>query len=187
MFPIDEVVEIPEKYKEYKKEFSKLSAMDNEKIGFVNLNQKAYDFDEIVKDIEYKSGTKFKSSDCFVLKKDKIIFIEFKNRKVTGDKQLKQATQLKAFDSIVAFGEKILNNDFVKLMGINKEFYVVYNSARNEGLKNTSTDIRTRERLEFISDTRIYLDLEKYNGNIFSKVDTIKESVFKELVNEGII
>ena len=112
-----------------------------------------------------------KSPDMIIFDKNALVFVEFKNGKITSKD--KDKIKLKAIEGCFIILHKIIssykkNVGFIDIVKLKKSYIVVYNTEKN-----------TRERIRDRKYSNIArFRLENYRGTFFYEVTTLSKGVF---------
>lgn len=140
-----------------KKELKEISFDEDNSQPLINSNKTSYDFDIINKSI--------KTSDTIYFKEGKIIFVEFKNGKIS-----EKDFRLKATESLISFYNFIFENGFKENFCIPSnifQFYVVYSKKSSPSMINTFSATERK--------------LQKQYKHLFSKYKVINNENFKKI------
>lgn len=156
-------------------------ATENEKI--------AVDFDEVKRLYVNEQGISENNAysvDAISHTSDAVVFIEFKNGKVEGNK-----IKTKIWDSLLIFGDIVKQTvDYTRQ---NAEFVLVYNEEKNPPdnqmkkgvVQESSSRLGIAKRFAQLGKTEfIRWDLERYKKLYFRDVHTYTRAEFEEYANQ---
>jgi len=164
-------------FTDYKKTLTQLSYDKDNKESLCNNNGSLYfDYDKIAE--KYYENVPA-TPDIIHFKDDNIIFIEFKNGKISRDSD-KRKLKLKGIEGAFIVLHEIVSRElsgqaitFEQLFSVKKQYIIVYNSNKNT---------RTVPIRKHFTSVQIRFGLEIYKETFFKSVNTISDSVFTQKV-----
>lgn len=183
-----------ELFKENKDTLKELSKDDSKKDEnkikiteyLVKLEDLATNFDKVKKFYANSYSTTedvLSSVDALMSFKEDILFIEFKNGKISNN-MLNNDIKKKIYSTILIFSE-ITKMDF-NYIRENTNFILVYNEEKNkEKLKNSKKDIHN-SLLKKANQEIIHFGLEKYKKVFFKNVYTYSAREFEQFIIKNI-
>ncbi|HLP49132.1 MAG TPA: hypothetical protein VK186_20440 [Candidatus Deferrimicrobium sp.] len=133
-----------------------------------------HNYDKIVQAAyDYREEDKPKSPDMILFKKNTVVFVEFKNGKITARE--KDRIKLKAVEGGNIVLHHIVSQEknglhFLDTMGLKKSYVLVYNPG-----KNPFNEIHDR-----VYGQIARFGLHIYEGTFFNKVKTISAEAFSQ-------
>jgi hypothetical protein len=140
-----------------KKELREISFDKENNKSLINSTKPSFDFDVI--------NDKIKTSDTIYFKDGKIIFVEFKNGKIS-----EKDFRLKATESIISFYNFIFEKGFKEMVCFPSDLfqiYVVYNKNSSPSMLNTFSATEKKLQLQY--------------KHFFSKYQVVDNENFKKI------
>jgi len=151
---------------------------DDDKNILTSKQKMAYNFDDII-------GSKYKSCDALYIDNETLTFIEFKNRtsickNKNERKCLRCDIRLKALESLLAFGELLLNANVIsnlcELSMIKKNLIVVY--SYNKSKSSSYYNYRLKSKLE--GNSYFIFNVDRYKGILYDNVISLPDNEFDD-------
>ncbi|WP_407270105.1 hypothetical protein [Radiobacillus sp. PE A8.2] len=166
----------------YKNTITELSKDTDNNESLCISNKQYIDYDKLVETF-YHSDETLSSPDLIYVSDEKIVYVEFKNGSLKKSME-KKTLKLKGIEGgfIALFNIfKSYKNDvtFDEIQLLKKEYYVVYNSE-----KNPHSSSRVAGIVSHLQMQPIRFGLKWYQGNFFSKVETMSSHRFLERIDD---
>lgn len=158
--------------------------------GFIESNQKVYDFDEITKEVadRYRNKKPAASCDALYLKDERHIYLfEFKNARKSHIG--KNFCSQKAYDSALTLLFAFYNNLSLEELQNRLYLVVVYNDDHVTEKEQESKHFQHfKNKLESLAGVRdrTLFGLEAYQGILYKKVITVEKDFFMEHIYQEI-
>lgn len=189
-----------DKCRKYLKTLCDISLDTDNKENLVELKNKAYNYDKIIKNELNPSSNRidYMTPDALLINNEKVILIEFKNSKTKfknkkKNKLLKYNVRLKALEGVIALGKllnkKNITENFNEIFDIDFNYILVYSSKKNKDLVNIQKNIsisRNTAHRNRIDSYKTIFHLNRYQDLIFNKINTISDKPFQENYDEFI-